>query len=155
MTDAFVTAQVRSMVKLHERCRLKPYIDTTGNITIGWGFNLTEHGITQDLADRWRDEKIATAISECRRAFPWFDGIDPVRKVALADMAYNMGLTRLLTFKRTLAAMEKKKWKTAAMHATSSLWYTQTKTRAVRIVQMIATGQWPSDVIFPKSGTRS
>lgn len=150
MKDAFITAQLRQIVKLHERCRLKPYADTEGKITIGWGYNLTDRGITQELADTWRDQDILTAIEECRRAFPWFDGMDPVRKVALADMAYNMGLPRLLTFKRTLAAMEARKWKTAAVHATSSLWYSQTKTRAVRIVKMIATGQWPSDVVFPK-----
>ena len=157
--DAFILQRERDLIALHERCVLKPYDDADGGhvgsgkivkgkVTIGWGWNLTDNGIPQDIADMLRERALADALREVRGALPWFDGIDPVRKVAMLDMAYNMGTPKLLTFKHMLGSAEKKKWTMAATHAMASKWYLQTGTRARRIVRMLRTGQWPEDVTF-------
>lgn len=143
MKDAELIRRVEYFVAAVESCRLYPYVDTAGKITIGWGYNLTDRGITQTLANLWREEDIRESIRSCRTLYPWFDGLDPVRKAVLIDMTYNMGAAKLATFKRMLTAMEKKQWKTAAMHAMASTWFIQTKRRAWWIVRMIAWGQWP------------
>jgi GH24 family phage-related lysozyme (muramidase) len=43
MISAEIKTKVKSLLILHENCKLFPYIDTTGNLSIGYGRNLTEN----------------------------------------------------------------------------------------------------------------
>ena len=121
--------------------RLKPYVDTTGKITIGVGRNLTDVGISDADCDRMLNEDIAAAEAGLDRALPWWRQIGDVRQRALVNMAFNLGLPTLLSFHATLGAMEEGRWAAAAAGMRSSLWHAQIGARAERLARMIETGR--------------
>ena len=53
--------------------------------------------------------------------------------MALREMAYQMGVPRVMGFKRMLAALERKDWQRAADEALDSRWAEQTPARAQRV----------------------
>lgn len=62
------------------------------------------------------------------------------RRLALENMAFQMGIGGLAKFQRMLAAMFIGDWKSAYNQARDSLWYQQTKGRASRVSMIILTG---------------
>lgn len=136
-----------NLIKLHESLRLKAYRCSTGQLTIGYGHNLDANGISQDVAEHILTEDVAIAISAARKIYgEAFNSIDEVRRCALVDMAFNMGEATLRTFRKMNPAVIAQDWPKVARQARGSKWFGQTGTRAVRIVQMLETGEWPKDV---------
>src|SRR4051812_7475144 len=72
--------------------RMKPYRDTEGHLTIGYGHNLDARGITPEIAAMLLEEDIAIAVSELRRHFDWFDHLSRPRQDALINMCFNLGI---------------------------------------------------------------
>ena len=85
----------------HEGLMLKPYRDSLGILTIGVGRNLDDVGITREEALMMLDHDIDVARADLARVFPWTQDLDPVRRDALTNMAFNMGIDGLLAFCRT------------------------------------------------------
>ena len=119
-----------------EGLRLKPYRDTVGKLTIGFGRNLDDQGITEGEAETLLQNDIGRTLVELDRAFPWWIGLpEPVQR-ALGNMAFNLGLTRLRTFRLMLAGLERGDWEEAAKQALDSRWATQVRNRATRIADL-------------------
>ena len=141
-------------LKIHEELRLKAYDDATGKelrpgdtlkgaLTIGWGHNLSANGITQRNAIAWLTEDIEKATAQCRQAFDWLDLLDPVRQDVIIQLAFNMGLAGLKTFKKFLAACEQQDWSLAVNELLDSKWATQVgKERVDDILNAIEYGVW-------------
>jgi len=55
-------------------------------------------------------------------------------------MAFNLGITRLLNFKKFLGALELKHYKTAAEEMMDSRWATQVGPRATRLRDRVLEG---------------
>jgi len=55
-------------------------------------------------------------------------------------MAFNLGITRLLNFKKFLGALELKHYKTAAAEMMDSRWATQVGPRATRLRDRVLEG---------------
>lgn len=68
-------------------------------------------------------------------------GDDP-RAEALLDMAYNMGVDKLLTFKTTLPMIERGEYEKAAENLTTSRWYKQVGRRSKAICKILKTGEY-------------
>jgi lysozyme len=134
---------LRQQLIRHEGCVLLPYTDTTGHITIGIGRNLTDRGISEATALQMLEEDIRSHVSELSAALPWFERLDDVRQLVLADMAVNMGVPKLLTFRETLAAVESGDYVQAGEHMLDSLWARQVKVRAQTLAWMMKTGEEP------------
>lgn len=116
-----------------EGCELKPYVDTVGKITIGIGRNLTDNGITLEEAKHLLENDITAVIIELDHRLPWWRGLPEAKARALANMAFNMGLPRLMDFRKMLTALEAGEYDTAADEALNSVWATQVGERAQRI----------------------
>lgn len=132
---------LRALLRRHEGFRGKAYRDTTGKLTIGYGRNVQDVGITREEAGMLLENDIARISRELRHALPWVTKLDDVRAVALLDMAF-MGVGSLLTFKRFLAALEAGDYDTAADEMLDSLWAAQVKGRALELAAMIRTGRY-------------
>lgn len=134
---------LKEMIKKHERYAAFPYLCTAGRTTIGYGRNLQDNGISILEADFMLDND----IEECQRCllkYSWYN-IQPYdTKCALVDMCFNLGIPRLLLFKRMISALEKKDYKTAAAEALDSKWAKQVPNRAEYIAS-----------IFKKNGAGS
>ena len=125
---------------MHEGVRLKPYTDTVGKLTIGVGRNLTDVGISMEEARMLLQHDIEAATTALEH-FPWFDGLDPIRRRVLIDLCFNLGPAKLATFHLFLAAVARSEWDEAANNLFTSRWARQVKTRATRLIAMMRTGQ--------------
>jgi lysozyme len=131
ITDALINQIAR-----HEGLRTKPYLDTEGVWTIGYGHNLNEP-ITDADARHILLSDIQKAIDGCVHAFPWFLELSQPRQDAMIDLAYNMGIARLSGFKKFLAAMALGNYDEASYHLLDSRWAAQVKGRSVEVANMI------------------
>ena len=123
----------------HEGMSLKPYKCPNGKITIGVGRNLESNGLSLDECNYLLENDIA----RCRReldVYWWFIILNENRKNALLNMCFNLGLTKLLTFKKMIVALEQKNYDRAAIEALDSRWAKQVKGRAVYIAEVIKEG---------------
>ncbi|MBB5322321.1 glycoside hydrolase family protein [Marinobacter oulmenensis] len=124
----------------HEGLRLKPYKDTVGKLTVGYGRNLDDRGISQDEAEFMLDNDIDEVEEDLRR-LPLYLSLDPVRQTVMANMAFNMGLPTLLTFSRMLGALGERDWDRAAAEMLNSKWARQVGRRAEELADLMRRGE--------------
>ena len=130
-----------SMLKRHEGRRLKPYLCTADKLTIGYGRNLDDNGISEDEALYLLQNDIDACYSELN-VFNWFQELDQVRQQALVDMRFNLGLPRFLSFKKMIARLIDKEYSQAAEEIINSLYAKQVGDRANEIAYMIERGEY-------------
>ncbi len=129
-------------IQKHEGCKLRAYADTEGVWTAGWGHNLQELRISQELADAWLGEDIKSVVVAAK-TFPEWQFLDTdARANAFCEMLYNLGPTRLSFFKEMLKAIRTKDWEKAADEALASKWASQVGQRAVTLSRMLRTGEF-------------
>ena len=134
---------IYAQLERDEGRRLFPYMDQTGNLTIGVGHNLTANGLTNHRIDQILRDDVAD-ISAQLTTLSWFAQLDPVRQAAIVNMAFNMGFLGLLEFHRAISFLESKRYDDAADEVLNSKWAAQVGIRAVRIAAQIRTGVWDS-----------
>lgn len=137
---AQVMTMTKKMLIVDEGCKLIPYKDSVGLLTIGIGRCLDRKGISRDEADLMFDNDAYDAIEKCQNQIPFFGRLDTIRQCVLVDMAFNLGIGGLLKFKNMLAAIEQGNYERAAEEMISSAWYSQVGNRARRLEQMMRTG---------------
>ncbi len=126
-------------IKLDEGLRLQPYKDTVGQVTIGYGRNLSDKGISQLEADYLLENDLEDVLAICA-TYPWFAGLSPARQIVIASMVFNMGPYRFSLFKNMIAALQRMDYETAADEMLASRWVGQVKDRASRLAQMMREG---------------
>lgn len=130
------------LLKRHEGLRLKVYNDSLGHPTIGYGRCLDLNGISEDEANILLVNDINRVNEELKRTFDWFQELDPVRQDALINMTFNLGINKLLEFRKMLAALRDHDFEEAAEQALDSLWSKQVGKRAFELSKMIRTGAY-------------
>lgn len=155
-----------SQLIVDEGLKLKPYLDTRGNLTTGVGHNLdgkplttTQQAvighdgrslpITHDQAVWLLHCDELDAMNDLSHHFPWWAALDDVRARVLVGLTFNMGIDKLsqfvhfITDMRTMAQFPATPniAELAAQDLQHSAWYTQTGNRGVRYVSMVLTGQ--------------
>lgn len=132
--------QIISDLERDEGVRLKPYLDTVGKTTIGVGRNLTDNGITAAEARVLLQNDLFRVANELDRVAPWWREMSQLRQNALVNMAFNLGLPRLLTFKKMMLALQNGNFETAWAEAMGSKWAAQVGERANRIADSFIKG---------------
>lgn len=133
---------LREQLIRDEGIRLKAYYDTMGKITVGVGRNLTDKGLSQDEALYLLDNDIREAQNGVLTVLPWTVGLDEPRMAVLINMAFNLGLRGLLSFRKTLEAIAKADYDDAAKHMLDSDWAEQVGKRATRLAEQMRSGRW-------------
>jgi lysozyme len=126
-------------LKRHEGLRLKPYLCSEGKITIGFGRNLEDMGISEKEAEMLLMSDIQRCYEELD-VFSWFHDLDQVRQEAMVNMLFNLGLPTFLEFKRTLKFMAEGAYSQAAAEMLDSKWANQVGDRAKELAYMVETG---------------
>lgn len=130
-----------SLVQKHEGLRLKPYRCPAGKLTIGWGLNLEDRGLTRAEADYLLQSQLQELLKRMEQSFaPWWTNLSINRRAVLLDMAYNLGWQGLLDFKQTLNSVTAGDYDKAAAQMLESIWARQVKTRARELAEMMAEG---------------
>ena len=132
----------KEQLKRDEGIRLFPYRDTRNKLTIGYGRNLDDRGIDPVEAEMMLDRDLARATVDVDMKIPFARFLDDPRHGVLVNMAYNMGIGGLLTFKKMIAAMEKGDWEPAGDALMDSKYALQVGLRAERLAEQVRTGEW-------------
>lgn len=123
-----------------EALKLRAYKCTAGKTTVGVGRNLDDVGITRDEALYLLGNDIRRVTADLDRELPWWRGLSERRQRALANMCFNMGISRLQGFRKMLAALQAGDFTRAADEATNSAWFRQVGERGPRVVAAIRNG---------------
>lgn len=124
------------MLKRHEGYRTTIYVDSLGVETIGYGHNLHKP-LTKSSIDHIFADDVADATNDCLHNFPWFPELSEARQWVLINMCFNMGIKRLLGFKKFLTAVAMGEYDKAADEMLDSLWSKQVKGRAFELAAIM------------------
>ena len=133
------------MIKLHEGVKSHAYQCTAGKWTIGVGRNIDEEGglgLSNEEINVLLINDIERVKGELSAAYLWFPALDEVRQAAMIDMCFNLGLSRLRGFVKAIEAMSRQEFDNAADEFLDSRWASQVGQRAVRVTEMIRTGDY-------------
>lgn len=139
-----MTEKLLEMLKRHEGVESHVYRCSAGYETIGVGRNISKSGLglADDEVDYLLENDIVRVIKELSSEYPWFRGLDDVRKDAIIDISFNLGATRLRGFRRALAAMDAADYKTASLEFLDSKWSRDVKGRSTELAYMIEMGEY-------------
>ena len=153
--DRLTTAIIRDMGVLFEACP-----NSDGDLVVGVGRNLDSCPLTTyeidavghdarskpitraDAVYLLRND-IARTLAAIDRAIPWWKTLDETRRLVLANMGFNLGVTKLLGFKEALGWLKQGRYAAAAGAMLDSKWAEQVGDRAKRLAEMIRTGRTP------------
>jgi lysozyme len=116
-----------------------PYKDSLGVWTIGYGTNITK--ISEEEGLLLLHSRLLGAEADLEANLPWVKDLDDARAGVLLNMCYNMGIGTLLTFTKTLAAVQRGDWAAAKVGMLGSLWAQQVGPRATRLAEIMLTGK--------------
>ena len=137
--------QLRRELDEDEGCVYEIYLDHLGYPTFGIGHLVTkrdrEHGwsVGTDV-DEYRvhevfEEDVQTVLSDCKKLYHNFYDLPEEVQLIIANMMFNMGLTRLSKFKGMKRGIDDCDWQAAADEMVDSRWYRQVTNRAERLVK--------------------
>lgn len=139
-------------LKFEEGLRLKTYLCTAGKRTIGYGRNLDANPyfegnkipdeITKDEAEAILAHDIDQVTKQLVHRWTGFTLLDEVRRDALINMAFQMGVDGLLGFKMMHKALLKGDWRKACNEALDSQWgkTEELRPRSMRVAGQFLTG---------------
>ena len=132
------TDAIRKMIQRHEGFKGEVYLDHLGNPTIGYGHCFAVGSkLPNDILEAIFDYDFKLA----EQGYTTLDlELDDVRKGALIDLIFNMGLPRLKNFKLMLAALKRKDYLRASEELKCSRYYSQVPVRAEEIRKIILNG---------------
>ncbi len=133
-------ALARGLLQSDEGLRLKPYHCTAGKLTIGYGRNLEDRGITEAEAEYLLENDVSEIYEDLAEIYDFFTHLSPMRKAVLIDMAYNLGLSGLNKFQNMIKAIDDNNYSKAASEMLDSRWASQVGDRAERLSKLMKTG---------------
>ena len=139
--------QLRKQLIIDEGQVNEIYNDHLGYPTFGIGHLILEgepeHGlpvgtpVTEERVKECFEKDVENVIEDCKKLHDAWDGYPEEVKQIIANMMFNMGLTRLSKFNRHNAALQCGDWKEAAVEGRDSRWYKQVTNRAERLMSRL------------------
>lgn len=134
--------KLAEQLKKYEGLRLKPYKDTVGKLTLGVGRNLIDKGITEQEALFMLNNDVDYFYGKLCQRINWMKTLDDARQNVLVNMAFNLGIAGLMSFKKMLLACEHGNFKIAATEMLNSKWAEQVGYRANELSEQMRTGEF-------------
>lgn len=147
---------IEKLLEKEEGYRAEPYYCSQGYPTIGIGkkigpkdtpLSMYEFTCSREVAYMFLSEELKNICSSLLK-FRWYVNLNPDRQDIIKSMAYQMGISGLLRFKKMITALEVKHYDKAADEALSSRWARQTPERAKRHADVLKTGRLSSSYDF-------
>ena len=123
-----------------EGLRLMPYRCSEGKLTIGYGRNIEDRGITSDEAEYLLENDIRKAENCASGLVRSFWRLSDNQKIALVSMVFQMGYNGVSKFKKTIKAINDQDYEKASIEMLDSKWARQTPNRAKRLSKMMKEG---------------
>jgi len=136
--------RLREQLAIDEGYKEEIYLDHLGYPTFGIGHLIThrdpEYGkpvgtkVTEQRVHEAFEDDFEIVLEDCEKLFSDFEQLPEDVQQIVANMMFNIGLTRMLKFKKFRAAIAARDWSTAADEMIDSAWYNQVPNRAKRLV---------------------
>ena len=126
-------------IKISEGFRSRPYRCTENHLTIGYGFAIKDLELDRDICDMILERKVAKLVQRLEKNLPYLPSLPKDAQDVLIEMAYQMGVSGLLKFKKTLMYVESKDYKDASVEMLDSRWAKQTPNRAKKLSDIMAS----------------
>lgn len=144
--------------KFFESYSEKPYPDSVGKLTIGYGYNyqdnglpsglptsmsttLFEKGFTKELAEYLVRRHVESAYGSATQ-FKFFNTLTDARKGVIVDMIFQLGLGGFQNFRRTIANLAAGNFDAAAAEMKDSKWFVQSARRGRSNVDQMIKNIW-------------
>lgn len=125
-------------LKKEEGFSKKPYLDTLGIPTIGYGFTY----LTEEESELILEHRVRDMVNQVHRYLTnEHILLDEYRVCVLANMAYQLGWNGVLKFKNMWKAIRNKDYETAALEMMKSKWYRDTPARCTLQASRMRAGQ--------------
>lgn len=138
MNDS-IKAVLLQQLKRHEGLRLKPYRCTEGKLTIGYGRNLDDVGVTDTEAEQLLLHDVDDVLAKLQR-LPTFCELDEARQAIIANMCFQLGFAGVMQFRKMWAALAGRDYSMAAIQMLDSRWAKQTPNRARELAKLMREG---------------
>jgi len=132
-----MTSHLLEAVKLSEGFRDKVYKDTLGIDTIGYGFAIKDLVLDKDIAETILRRKLDSLIERVNKRFAFVKDLPEAGQDVIYEMCYQMGVSGVSKFKKTLLYLENKEFRMASKEMLDSRWARQTPNRANRLSDII------------------
>jgi len=117
------------------------YLDTTSNLTIGWGFNLAKlvlppgvklnqvrivpvNTISQNIGELLLLGKVAEVQHLVTTRVPWTEQMDDIRREVLVELVFEIG-PAVLGYDGFMGQLKSRDYRAAAQNMRGWLWYAQ------------------------------
>jgi|TARA_B110000858_G_C17700023_1_gene425467 GH24 family phage-related lysozyme (muramidase) len=140
--------KLKDELAIDEGIKHEVYLDHLNYPTFGIGHLVLksdpEYGV--EVGTKVTDERVTEAFEkdvqsvlvDCCSLHDDFYLLPEEAQLVIANMMFNMGLTRLSKFKKFNAAVAKGDWTEAAVQMKDSAWYRQVTNRAERLIKRVA-----------------
>jgi lysozyme len=117
-------------IKQHEGYVGVVYKDSLGIDTIGYGFAIKDLELDKDVCDIILERKIKNLQDRVKNKFSWYKYMPPEIQDVVMEMCYQLGVTGVSKFKKTITYLQNKEFKNASIEMLDSRWAKQTPNRA-------------------------
>lgn len=121
---------------------MKPYRCTAGKLSLGFGRNLEDKGISLEESEMMLINDIREVESELSRKLMVFMSLAKPRQDALVNMGFNLGVAGLLKFNNMIEALNHADYERAAKEMLNSKWAKQVGKRADELARQMKDGTY-------------
>ena len=132
-----MTSDLLKSVKLSEGFRDRVYKDTLGIDTIGYGFAIKDLVLDEDISEMILRRKLDSLIDRANKRFKFLKDLPIKAQDVIYEMCYQMGISGVSKFKKTLLYLENHEFKMASKEMLDSRWARQTPNRAKKLSDII------------------
>jgi len=128
-------------LKMDEGFKSRAYTCTAGKLTVGYGRNLEDRGLSIAEAKLLLKNDIKNTTRLLNDRYGWFHVLSEARQYVCINMAFNLGMAGFDTFKKMHAAILLGEFEIAAKEMLDSKWATQVGDRARRLAVAMLHGK--------------
>ena len=139
--------KLKKRIKKHEGFSLKPYKDQLGFYTIGYGHlilsnekNLIKIKKTKKQLEILFNQDFKRALDNYKK-FLKKNTHNKKDEELLIEMVFQMGVKKVLMFRKLLKNMRNKKNYSVCFEMMSSLWYNQTPNRVKKLIKIFLSNE--------------
>ena len=130
------------LLKKHEGRRLFPYKCTAGKLTIGYGRNIEDTGISEEEAESMLQADIERSRQELVDKTDYFVPLSEPRQTVLINMVFNLGWSRFSRFRKMIKALKDGDYPKSAVEMLDSRWADQVGGRAKELARIMSLGRY-------------
>lgn len=135
-----ISNECMAELRRHEGFKDRPYRDTVGVLTIGYGWNLESDPIYREVADLQMKMKLEVLEARLTSDYDWFPNLSQARKDVVLNMCYNLGTAGFAEFRNTIGLIQRSKFDEAATEMLKSKWATQVGNRSKYLADKMRKG---------------